>query len=387
MKLLSKFIFLLALAFPMVVSATLPTLPQDVLIKQAFRYYENVFPSIPQPTVVEVPFSPESFSIPVFAVFNLTAKEFEPYLLSIEQKETGFSIGGAGGNTSLLHDGNYATYVEFPLTAESNVVGLLFHFDKPITASSLFFALDNYVALPQKISISTPTNGGRGDHVVLAPIHPTGGNIVFPQTTSDTWSVVFEYVQPLRISEIKFNDQSNIQTTRNLRFLAQPGVKYEIYFDGDRYIQAATKEAGDLFSNNDIVRLKASNPVANPSYVPLDSDGDGSPDLSDNCVSVYNGQQQDSDNDGQGDACEDYDRDGVLNARDNCPEIPNASQEDIEQDGIGDACDNLDNRITERMPWLPWVGIGAAGVVLLGLFALVLRHKKEDNNLPNPPMA
>jgi hypothetical protein len=96
-------------------------------------------------------------------------------------------------------------------------------------------------------------------------------------------------------------------------------------------------------------------------------------------VSIANSDQKDEDENGRGDACEDYDRDGVLNANDNCRDIPNVYQQDVEKDGIGDACDSKDNRITERMPWLPWVGIGIAGLVIFGLFAITIKHKKEDN--------
>ena len=70
-----------------------------------------------------------------------------------------------------------------------------------------------------------------------------------------------------------------------------------------------------------------------------DGDGDGVPDSSDNCPSVSNPGQEDGDGDGVGDACEDDDGDGVGNAVDNCPAVANPGQEDSDGDGKGDACD------------------------------------------------
>jgi hypothetical protein len=75
-----------------------------------------------------------------------------------------------------------------------------------------------------------------------------------------------------------------------------------------------------------------------------DSDGDGAPDESDNCVGVPNPDQADGDGDGFGDACDhdctDSDRDGACDDQDNCPGVANADQADSDGDGLGDACDD-----------------------------------------------
>jgi len=61
---------------------------------------------------------------------------------------------------------------------------------------------------------------------------------------------------------------------------------------------------------------------------PLDSDADGVPDVSDNCVTSFNRDQSDQDGDGVGDVC------------DNCPTCPNPDQIDGDGDGHGTCCDS-----------------------------------------------
>jgi hypothetical protein len=74
--------------------------------------------------------------------------------------------------------------------------------------------------------------------------------------------------------------------------------------------------------------------------VELDSDGDSIPDGRDNCPTVTNPDQRDSDGDKSGDSCdEDRDGDGFPNAQDNCPDDPQPDQMDQDRDGKGDVCD------------------------------------------------
>jgi len=79
---------------------------------------------------------------------------------------------------------------------------------------------------------------------------------------------------------------------------------------------------------------------------PVDSDGDGVADDSDNCVSDANPGQEDCDGDGTGDVCDssspcstDSDGDTVLDDSDNCINDSNPGQEDCDGDGVGDVCD------------------------------------------------
>ena len=75
-----------------------------------------------------------------------------------------------------------------------------------------------------------------------------------------------------------------------------------------------------------------------------DDDGDGIGDEDDNCPLVPNEDQSDGNGNGIGDACEgDSDGDGVPNDTDNCPLVANPGQQDADGDGVGDACDNDDD--------------------------------------------
>jgi len=71
-----------------------------------------------------------------------------------------------------------------------------------------------------------------------------------------------------------------------------------------------------------------------------DMDRDGVDDARDNCFALQNPNQRDSNSDGRGDACSDDDGDGILGNKDNCPTVANPDQKDVNVNGVGDICES-----------------------------------------------
>ncbi len=80
-----------------------------------------------------------------------------------------------------------------------------------------------------------------------------------------------------------------------------------------------------------------------------DTDGDMVLDSADNCPSVPNTDQRDTDGDFLGDVCDpDDDNDTIQDTIDNCQFISNYGQLDFDLDGIGNACDMQTGPVTLR---------------------------------------
>jgi len=107
--------------------------------------------------------------------------------------------------------------------------------------------------------------------------------------------------------------------------------------------------------------------ILNLSGIPPDADSDGVMDLVDVCPMVADPGQQDTDGDGQGDACNDAsdaDGDEYADTLDNCPATANPGQEDGDGDAVGDACDPEPARFSDQVTVLR-AGLGGAAADLV----------------------
>jgi len=378
------FLFLITFIFSGALAVSAQELDQNssspisgISADSAYRFYKDIdYISINVPTVVEFPFSGEFIERFNFVVFNKTTNSFVPYFFKQETRvnePVSVSTNPSIGSANRMNDNDARTYADFILT--DNMQGntqITLSSTNPITSSAITTLLDNNVALPSSIEIRAFVDGQ--NRIVVANRRMDQQTIHFPQTTSNRWIITFTFGQPLRISELKLHQDNSAETgQRAVRFLAQPSNSYRVYFDPDRLALTPVGESGNLVSAKDVLIIPTSSSQSNPNYIIADVDIDGVPDIRDNCVSVTNSDQQDINNNGRGDACDDFDQDTIINIIDNCPDNPNMDQKDTDSDGIGNVCDKEESRITERYTWIPWVGIGFAALVLIILFALTAK--------------
>lgn len=208
-----------------------------------------------------------------------------------------------------------------------------------------------------------------------------GNSVSFAPITAKEWYLTIRYSDVVRISEITPDVSSGPSVAPEaVRFLAIPGDAYVLLSDASMPVNQKLPAHGNLLGDAKVTIATLGSASSNPGYLTLDTDGDGIPDVHDNCQSVVNHDQEDKDGNSIGDACEDFDHDGIMNSKDNCPLAYNPDQADADADGMGDLCDPVDNRAGPIAPWLPYAGLGAAAVVLGVLGYLTIKMPKPNVN-------
>lgn len=238
---------------------------------------------------------------------------------------------------------------------------------------TLYF--DDHVSRPTHVRVAAFDSNGN-EQILLSEKLFTQDTVYFPPGNSDHFQITLKYAKPLRIVEMVFHEKGIPEKTqRFVRFIAQPQSSYDIYYNTYEHVQIDRGEQPNFSQDKAVDQLTTEFVKNNPLYKKADSDKDGIIDSNDNCVNIRNADQIDKDQNGVGDACEDFDRDGIINAKDNCPLETNRSQADSDYDGIGDVCDEEESRFMEQNPWIPYFALVTVFGVVGALTVITLKKK------------
>ncbi len=351
--------------------------------RSAYRQIVSEFTtSTVVPTLVKVEVPELSVSRGKYLVYEVNTNQYVPYELQTTYLNPPIGIDAVVNSVVEmgLSDSNWETGAEFfpgPDSHTETVIHLMIK--EPIEANSLTFWLDRYVALPNQIKLEADINGQW--QKVFSSNQVNDETIYFPAVTSRAWTLSLVHDQPLRIKEITFAETKNTpeSVVTTLQFLTQPNTSYQIFADPDRSVSVPTLESINQRGEKSEVTIGKQTARANQLYIESDQDHDLIIDRLDNCPSQHNADQLDINQNRIGDVCEDFDRDGVMNVVDNCPNLTNGWQDDTDGDGLGDVCDGEESRFTEKHSWIPWVGIGLAGLVLIILFVMVAKGGRRSD--------
>ena len=345
----------------------------------------SVFEKIYTPTIQElIKATVVSVSLPTQPTYGVLILESDneipiPWIAINKYTETKLEIkttitSAIIGDKNSLTDQNYDTTAEFNLDEDKGTAFIELQADNAFKADTLYLSLDNNVALPHTIALKAQM--GNNWKTIVAKKRLDSTSLSFPETTAKKWRIEFEHAQPLRMREISFNNNKNETLAEvEIRWLALPNKTYTLYSDARTYANIQTSEPGTLQGTDlKVIKAQLGESKPNPTFKEPDVDNDGVSDIKDNCVQIANTDQKDIDDNGRGDACEDFDGDNIVNSKDNCPDQPNYNQSDIDADGIGDTCDKEESRLTEKNPWLPWTAMGIAAFVVIAIVIKTARN-------------
>jgi len=319
-----------------------------------------------------------------FYMYNETSSNPQEYSQKIiENTSPKYAIRDITSSraTSVLSDLNTETYLEYEINGSNQaIIGI--NYEQEVTSDRLVFDLPKNAINPSFVTIKTSDSnlGNSSGRIILNRVRVNSNRVNFPSTRSKNWIIEFEYNQPFRLSEIKFETKPE-NYSYSIKFLAQANEEYALYLNSTYQFVSEFAEKNRVYYYDNIeskVKLTLSNLQANYEFNQIDSDFDEVPDKKDNCSTYPNPDQVDLNENGIGDLCEDIDFDGRLSYEDNCPNISNPFQFDEDNDGKGNECDQEESRLPERYPFLPYAGIGISTLVILGLFYVVYKNSKKE---------
>lgn len=362
--------------------------PENKILFTQYQDYGGVSSiKITTPSVVEFSLTPAEIRSNDFGVYDSNSQTFIPYKFIPSSQGVYKTLSvqdvGSGSFIPSLSDMNLSTEYQFEVpnnTGKWSQANMYLSYDTEVTSNSLALTLSSYVKLPSLVTLQALVNGRWV--VLLNQVSPNASTINFPKTTSNYWLLSMEYNQPLRIQEIALNDVSLQAPKAVIRFLALPGHAYQIFANPEYPVSnyANYTEASNLINPTTLTYGGSVSLVRNSLFVPVDSDADQIPNSRDNCPSISNPSQLDVNQNGLGDDCDDFDSDGVIQSVDNCPSVPNMNQKDTDGDNIGDACDPDESRITEKYPWIVWLGLGFATFVFIALLSMAVVRAKQNEH-------
>ncbi|MFT7184041.1 MAG: hypothetical protein ACI9QC_000367 [Oceanicoccus sp.] len=277
------------------------------------------------------------------------------------------------GDAENLFDEDYSSFTYFDLDEDEGEAYMIFESSEHLTSSELVLSLAKEVARPDEIALFSYSGEVLDEWITLiARTDLTSSSVTFPETTASKWKVEFWHSQPLQMTEMTLTDKNKEEGASHLVWLGRPGETYELYIDAAIYTNISAEEGGTL-EREDALEATLGEKESNALFVEPDKDEDGLIDSEDNCIYVVNADQTDVDQNGLGDVCEDHDGDGIQDGEDNCPDFANKNQKDSDGDGLGDVCDDEESRLTENLPWLPWLAMGLAATVILAIVIKTVR--------------
>lgn len=240
--------------------------------------------------------------------------------------------------TSNMNDDDTSTTYQADATIDGDVTWIIADLGSSLLSTKAHFTMLDPTGRFDEVHVE-----GSDDKIVWIPLKKkakSGATVSYAPSSFRYVRFTLWHDGNLVVNELELFGESSGW----LIFAASPGSVYNLYY-GNTQTSMPTYNLDSLYTIATTPLVYTLGEQTNPAFN-VDSDGDSIAD--DNCPSLANIDQRDSDNDGLGDAC------------DNCPATSNRNQNDRDYDGVGDACDNCashynPNQYDDNFNGIGWV--------------------------------